>query len=339
MERFNSKKSEGRKEPFDEDLMCNSLDPFMTDYLKILQSKAFRRLAYKTQVLTSPKNPHVRTRAVHTNEVVAISTIIAEKLNLNVNLCKAIALGHDIGHTPYGHLGEKVISDKSRKEFRHNEFGVVLAQCIERRGKGLNCHKETLEGIVNHSRGSKELVLVKNKPQEYNLVMISDKIAYTFSDINDSIRYGFISESNLPKDIHKLGNNQRGRVNSCIKALISESMNKGFISFSESSVFNIFNDLKSFMYAKVYSEIDHSLHSAVLTKVYDYFANEFPNIHPAIPTALLTDTEANIFGDYLLSSRKLDKNLIANISVNEILPYVEGVDPFSAYKEIEKIKK
>lgn len=337
MEAFNSKNTEGRKDIFDQDLMCNSLDPFMTDYLKILQSKAFRRLAYKTQVLTSPKNPHVRTRAVHTNEVVAISTVLAEKLNLNVNLCQSIALGHDIGHTPYGHLGEKVISDKSGHEFRHNEFGVVLVQCIERSGKGLNCYKETLEGILNHSRGSKALALVKNKPEEYNIVMISDKIAYTFSDINDSIRYGIIVESDLPKDIEILGNNQRSRINSCINAIIKESGSKGFVSFSDSMVSSIFNYVKKYMYESVYSKIDHSLHYSVLERVYDYFGNEFPNTHPAIPTALLTDTEANIFGDYLLSSKKLDKSLVCNFGINEILPYIQGVDPFSAYIEIEKI--
>ena len=159
-------------------------DPFKEDFVRIIQSKAYRRLPYKTQVISLPDCVHVRTRAIHTNEVIGISSRIADRLGLNLSLCEAIAAGHDIGHTPYGHAGEEVLSKFGVKPFNHALNGVLIAQHIERNGMGLNLCHETLEGMLNHSRGAGKLAIVNSKPAEYSVVMFSDKIAYTFSDLN-----------------------------------------------------------------------------------------------------------------------------------------------------------
>jgi len=158
-----------RKNKKDEDDDYN-IDPLLKDYFKILESKALRRLNYKTQVWTCPTiNYNIRTRRIHTDEVEATAIKIASMLNnkgfeINLNLCMAGALGHDIGHTPYGHEGERVLSKLEGKEFKHYIFSVIVAQSIERKGKGLNLTAATLETILNHSSGDKEMTINKQQP-------------------------------------------------------------------------------------------------------------------------------------------------------------------------------
>jgi dGTPase len=325
--RFDSFDSKGRRDDVDEDstLLVNDLDPFMSDYLKILQSKAYRRLAYKTQVRCLPENPHVRTRSVHTNEVIAIATTISEKLGLNTLLCQAIAAGHDIGHTPYGHMTETVLSELGKKQFKHNIFSVVVAQHIERKGYGLNLNYETLEGILFHSRGDHDLMTDTSLPQEYNAVMYSDKIAYTFSDINDAIRYDYLTEHDLPKEINELGLKQRVRNDSCIRALIKESQEKGYVSFSESREAGIFCEVRDFMYKNIYEKVDWDVHKAILRRTYDFFSDieECKGIDPVLAVALLTDPEVLKLGDFILRTRKPEINQVRHFGVFEILPYLK----------------
>jgi dGTPase len=294
-----------------------------------MQSKSFRRLNEKTQVMCNPRNSHVRSRGDHTLEVVSISGTIASYLRLNMNLSMAIAAAHDIGHTPYGHLGEKVFNELSGERFHHAVFGVVVAQEIETKGQGLNLCYETLEGMLNHSRGEHELTVNANKPPEYAVVMYADKIAYTFSDVNDAIRYEYLKEEDLPDCITILGKNPRERNDSCMRALIEESTRKGNVSFSEGEVFNAFNDVKTFMYDNVYHKMNLSLQEEVLKSAYNFisenpeFRQIYPNVDPIVCLALMTDNELAEIGELLLHSAKIRMRDIDHFGVFEILPFIK----------------
>ena len=301
-------------------------DPFLNDYIKITQSGAYRRLAFKTQVLSMPDNPHVRTRLVHTEEVIGISMVIAENLGLNMNLCMAIAAGHDIGHTPYGHLGEKILSKLSGKKFRHNINSVIIAQHIERRGKGLNLTPEVLDGILSHSFRYKSKNCKKYRPQEYAAVMWADKIAYTFSDLNDGVRYGYLSKKEIPEYAYKLGKNQRQRVSSVINALISESKEKGYVSLTKGETYEHFMNLRQFLIENFYKNVDHSLQEQYLKTIYEFIKNspEFKGVDPVVAVSLLTDREVDRFANLLAHSVKPTLSDLKHFGLIEILPYIKN---------------
>lgn len=326
LEAFDSLETKGRRYPLKNEhwLINSSLDPFVRDARHITFSKAFRRLNTKAQVLRAPENPHIRTRKSHTEEVSEITDIIAENLGLNRYLCRAIALGHDIGHTPYGHLGESVLSELSGKSFKHNIFSVVLAQEIEGRGKGLDLSYETLQGMLYHSMKNAPKKSGEERLGEYDVVMHADKIAYIFADVNDAIRYNLIEESRLPKELWDLGDKQISRQNTCMEALINESKEKGKVSFSEGEIFEKFNKLKSFMYEEVYYKIDDSLARKLLEKTYRIIEREFPEINPTIGVALLTDTEVNDIGKMILNSQEPTRENFSQFSISEIAPYIAG---------------
>jgi len=311
------------------------LDPYRLDAKKIRNSKGFRRLGTKTQVYSLPDNPHVRTRLIHTAEVVATAVTIAEILGLNIPLVEAIAAGHDIGHTPYGHLGERFVSKMAGKPFHHSVFGVVVAQHIERKGLGLNLTFETLEGILRHSRGKEALVVDPTLPLEYAVVMYADKITYTFSDFNDATRYGY-----LDRDRHKadrelwesLGHDQRSRTMNCVKALVKESAGKGLVSFSESATAERYERLRTWMYRKIYGEVNWKIQETILEQAYEFFSKDpfFEGCHPAIPLSLLTDREVDLIGDILRASKRLDIGGISGFGIMEIIPRLrwKDIDPF-----------
>lgn len=322
-------KSVGRRYPETEDCMVGN--DFLNDFTKIIQSKAYRRLNDKTQVIFSPSNSYVRTREVHTNEVIALSISISESLGLNTDLCMAIASGHDIGHTPYGHLGEVVLSELGGKEFKHSVFGVVVAQHIERvqnlisTGKevpGLNLCFETLEGMLNHARGAGELSVNQNLPHEYAVVMFADKIAYTFSDLNDALRYGRLEKNEIPDCASALGSIQRERNNNVISSLVDESNEKGYVSFSKGNVFKDFEKLRKFMYENVYYKVDKKLHKHILERLYEFVseASEFSGFDPVLVVSLLTDSDINYFGKLLLETKNPSVNQLKHkFGVFEIL--------------------
>lgn len=333
--------TKGRRQPEKPKMMIK--DHFLYDCFMIRNSKAHRRLDGKTQVMTFPDNPHVRTRGMHTREVATISEEISLNLGLNTYLCRAIAEGHDIGHAPYGHIGESVLSELGGKPFKHYINSVVVAQNIERRGTGLNMTYEVCEGILNHSRGSGELHVDNSKPQEYSVVMFSDKIAYIFSDLNDAYRYGYIKKE--PEFAKKIGVNQRERVKNTIKALIDESIERGYVSFSDGLVFEYFDRLKKFMYEEVYSKVDHTTHNIqrdVLYNLYEFFKTdeEFEGIDPIVAVSLLTDREANRSLELMASSRRLSDGYIKNFGIYELLPYIrkpiDYTDPDIDWKEFHK---
>ena len=218
-----SKYSAGRKK---DENPCEIRTCFQRDRDRIVHSKSFRRLMHKTQVFISPEGDHYRTRLTHTMEVAQIARTIARALNLSEDLTEAIALGHDLGHTPFGHLGESDLNNIVCGGFRHNEQSVRVVEFIEKNGKGLNLTEEVIDGILNH-RG-------KGNPKtlEGKIVQISDKIAYVNHDIDDAIRSGILKENDLPKEYTKiLGDSSHNRIDFLIKNIIKNSYEKDNIIY------------------------------------------------------------------------------------------------------------
>lgn len=238
-----SKFTKGRAK---EETPCIIRTEFQRDKDRIIHSKAFRRLKHKTQVFFSPTNDHYRTRMTHTLEVSQIARTIARALNLNEDLTEAIALGHDLGHTPFGHSGEDVLNDIMDAGFRHAEHSVRVVTLIE----DLNLTQETIDGILNHS-GS----LKKESPAftlEGKIVKLSDKIAYINHDIDDAMRAGIIKESDLPKDCIEHFSLDRGeRITKMVMDIVQNSYGKDRITMSEETFFYI-NKLRNWMFKNVY---------------------------------------------------------------------------------------
>lgn len=301
---FISSKSLGRRFDNDIDLNYDFLDPFFLDREKIRLSKSYRRLADKTQVFPPDLHSNVRNRLIHTNDVVNLASLISSILGLNVYLSEAIAYGHDIGHTPFGHLGERLISDLSGKKFAHHVMSVVVSQKIERKGLGLNLSYETLEGILNHSRGGGDMNINDRVTEESNLVMFSDKIAYTFSDLNDAIRVGYINEAKLPKIIKHFGKTQRERILNVSHDLIVESSEEGKISFSKSETSKKFSELRNWMYENVYFVLDvedyrvqiYNELKAISLFIADHYEGK---INPYLAISCMTDSEVRKFSSHL----------------------------------------
>lgn len=316
-----------RSDAEDEDAyILNFGSPYAVDAMqKILLSKALRRLSYKTQVLTVNNNAHVRTRAVHTYEVASIATLIARILGLNESLCQAIALGHDIGHAPFGHLGEKFLSKVAGKNFRHEVFGVVIAQRIERKGKGLNLTRQVLEGILKHSRGSGDLSVDEKISQEANAVMFADKIVYIWADVNDVfVRTRLLDIHNFPellKLVNECGKNQRERIAFCVKNLCLESAEKGFVDFKDSEAAKTFAEIKGWMY-KIYNLVSLQNSDELLERTYAFLSKTkiLGGIDPSVVLALMTDNDA-----LSLSSKTIvNAEDFYKCSVAEILPHLKG---------------
>ncbi|QEK12346.1 deoxyguanosinetriphosphate triphosphohydrolase [Crassaminicella thermophila] len=227
---------------------CAIRTEYQRDRDRILHSKAFRRLKHKTQVFLFPEGDHYRTRLTHTLEVSQISRTIARSLLLNEDLTEAIALGHDLGHTPFGHSGEKILNKIHANGFKHNEQSLRVVKYLEKGkvGIGLNLTFEVRDGIVNHTG--------RNKPStlEGQIVKLSDRIAYINHDIDDAIRANILSYNDLPKDCLKiLGNTYSERINTMVTDVIKNSYEKKEIQMSEEKSF-FTNKLRKFMFENVY---------------------------------------------------------------------------------------
>jgi len=330
---FDPRESRGRRRLDDYDLRFGSvLNPYHVDIGKIQNSKALRRLSIKTQVFASPSNQHVRTRGSHTLEVVAIAKDIAAILGLNLTLSEAIALGHDIGHAPIGHVGEEVISELAslRKgapvHFRHEKFGVVVAEEIERSGAGLNLTLETLQGILNHSRGMNGLVADSLLPYEYGVVMMADKIAYTFSDLSDLPRYYLEAVKWVPAFVKEIGFNQREQVQNCVFALAQESEKVGCISFNKSSLAHLFEELRQWLYKYVYKELNSKVQRDALVNVYKFLesCSLTSGCDPALVLALMTDLEVIELSTCLLTMPQISEEVLRMYDFWELLPTLRG---------------
>lgn len=321
---FKPEMSKGRRDPHDrDDILYRCLDPFIADTWKIKQSKSYRRLHYKTQVLADPSNAHIRTRGDHTEEVVENAKMISAILGLNTSLTEAIATGHDIGHVPFGHIGEQVLSQLAGKRLKHDTHGVFVAQHIERKGEGLNLSYETLLGISQHSRGSRDLNIHTDTLDEIAVVMYADKISYLFSDYNDVRRHGLLDKNFKYHSIERLGKSQTERVYTVMAALIEESARKGKVIFSEGETYKLFEDSRQFMYDNVYDRIDWELHSKELEKVYSTIKDIYEDrvdIDPIVPLSLMTDRDIKTVTEWIEKVYPLDELVLKMTSIGEILP-------------------
>ena len=230
-----------------EEPQCDIRPVFQRDRDRILHCKSFRRLKHKTQVFLSPKGDHYRTRLTHTLEVSQNARTIAKALRLNEDLVEAIALGHDLGHTPFGHACERILNELCDEGYRHNEQSVRIVEKLEKDGKGLNLTWEVRDGILNHQTSMMPHTL------EGKIVRLSDKIAYINHDIDDAIRAKVMSEEDIPLEIRKvLGMTTKERLNTLIHNIIMNSMGKNDIVMSE-EIGGAMQDLRKFMFQKVYT--------------------------------------------------------------------------------------
>lgn len=210
-----SSETAGRKQPETESDLRTC---YQRDRDRIIHCKAFRRLKHKTQVFLSPESDHYRTRLTHTLEVAQIARTIARALRLNEDLTEAIALGHDLGHTPFGHAGERALQELTNTGFTHYEQSVRVCEKIEKNGKGLNLTAEVLDGILHHTRGEEAQTL------EGRIVRTADRVAYINHDIDDAVRAGVIAESDIPRDIAAaLGDTKSRRINTLVEAIVKNS--------------------------------------------------------------------------------------------------------------------
>ena len=244
-----SDESRGRvrpEEPSDADVRTC----FQRDADRIVHSKSFRRLMHKTQVFLSPEGDHYRTRMTHTLEVNRISRSVARALGLNEDLTEAIAMGHDLGHTPFGHAGEFALSEMLGKPFRYNEQSLRVVDYLERDGAGLNLTLEVRMGILGHTGD------YVPETMEGQVVRICDRVAYVNHDMDDAIRAGVLTDLDIPKDIRRvLGESYRERINTLVCDAIENSVDANTVSLSP-GVNQALLDLRSFMFERVYRNPD-----------------------------------------------------------------------------------
>jgi dGTPase len=246
-------------------------DPVRTVYQRdrdrILHSKSFRRLKHKTQVFISPQGDHYRTRLTHTLEVAQIARTVARALRLNEDLTEAIALGHDVGHTPFGHAGESALDDAIQEvqpgsRFRHYEQSVRVLTVLENDGKGLNLTRETLEGISGHSKGDRDLdgaiELTTPGSLEAAVVRISDRIAYLNHDLDDGLRAEWLKWERLPNEIRALGDRHGERIGAMVSDLIESSLNQPVLRLSE-PMRRTLNLMKDYLFEHLYYEYARQL--------------------------------------------------------------------------------
>lgn len=253
-----SKNSKGRQNPEEP---CSVRTCFQRDRDRIIHSKSFRRLKYKTQVLLLPEGDHYRTRLTHTLEVSQIARTIARALRLNEDLTEAIALGHDLGHTPFGHMGEKVLNKLSKEYglfgFHHALQSLRVVDSLEKDGKGLNLTWEVRMGIIQHSKGQVDVRSGYNLENPSTLeawvVRISDSVAYLNHDLDDAVRAGMIKSDEIPKEVAALiGDSHSKRINSLIMDIVENSYDKDTLSFSPAMLAST-ETLRNFLYKRVYS--------------------------------------------------------------------------------------
>lgn len=270
-----SKNSRGRLK---EEPQCDIRPVFQRDRDRIIHSKSFRRLKDKTQVFLNPEGDHYRTRLTHTLEVSQNARTIAKALRLNEELVEAIALGHDLGHTPFGHAGERALDAVCPVGFEHSEQSVRTVSVLEKDGIGLNLTFEVLDGIRNHQTKSMPLTL------EGKIVRLSDKIAYIHHDMDDAIRGGILKDSDVPKEIGEvIGYTTRERLDNFIHDIVSYSIDKDDISMSP-EVEKAMKKMRNFMFERVYQSPvakaeEHKAEKLIKTLFHHYMSHrdELPN--------------------------------------------------------------
>lgn len=267
----------GRRVPEEPDALRTC---FQCDRDRILHSKSFRRLAHKTQVFLAPEGDHYRTRLIHTLEVSQVARSIARPLGLNEDLTEAIALGHDLGHTPFGHVGERALSralaqhrgepEGAGRLFAHNDQGARIVDLLERNGRGLNLSREVVDGIRCHTGPRRAGTF------EGRVVALADRIAYVCHDIDDAERAGMLRESDLPAEsCERLGSSSSERIETMVHDVVSMSSRSGDILMSE-GVWGAMMSLRAFLFERLYSRGDAKWEEpkayAMLVDLFEYFA-------------------------------------------------------------------
>ncbi len=278
---FAAKAAESKGRQYEEK-KCDVRTDYQRDRDRIVHSKAFRRLMHKTQVFLAPEGDHFRTRLTHTIEVSQIARTIARGLALNEDLAEAIAMGHDLGHTPFGHNGEDFLDQRHPGGFKHSVQSLRVVDILETggHGRGMNLTFEVRDGILNHTGDSTPVTL------EGQIVKFSDRIAYINHDIDDAVRSGVIKESDLPKDcVDILGHSHRTRINTLVSDLIRNSDGRDQIIMSDECRFYM-DKLRSYMFENVYhSKVvkkDEELDKVknMIFSLYDYYVKNPKELPP-----------------------------------------------------------
>jgi len=312
-----SKSSRGRLKY---EVSCSIRTAFQRDRDRIIHCKAFRRLMHKTQVFIAPLGDHYRTRLTHTLEVSQIARTISRALNLNEDLAEAIALGHDLGHTPFGHVGEEVLNELYPEGFSHNEQSLRVVDLLENNGQGLNLTWEVRDGILNHSKTKVDIWgegWGKVNTLEGEVVKISDAIAYINHDIDDAIRADMITEGDLPiSAIIKLGNTHSLRINTMVGDIIDsswavrgEGKEKPVIKMSP-LILEATNALRRFLFEQVYNirsaQEESERARGVVRALYKYFNKHIDKLPPEYsfhsdePERMVVDYIAGMTDQYAL---------------------------------------
>jgi dGTPase len=263
---------------------CALRTPFQRDRDRIVHSKAFRRLKHKTQVFVAPQGDHYRTRLTHTLEVTTISRTVARALGLNEDLVEAIGLGHDLGHPPFGHIGEEVLDNCLQERFgvgfRHYEHSLRVVEHLERDGAGLNLTEQVREGIIGHSsRASLPRTL------EGRIVRVMDRVAYINHDIDDAVRAGLLREEELPEQpIAVLGSSGSARIDALVHDMVEHSERAGDIVQGDEAGAAM-SELRDFMFARVYLgpavRVEHAKIAGVVRRLFEHYV-EHPELLPEL---------------------------------------------------------
>lgn len=281
--------------------------PFQRDRDRIVHSKSFRRLMHKTQVFISPEGDHYRTRLTHTLEATGIARTVARALDLNEDLTEAIGLGHDLGHPPFGHIGEQALDEASRANggpgFKHNVHSLRVVDVLERDGRGLNLNQTVREGILKHTGPEKSASL------EGQIVRLVDRVAYINHDIDDALRAGILSPVDLPQaEIELLGPTGASRIDSLVKDIIEQSSEADEIRQSD-HMGKAMLRLRKYMFDNVYlgeaARRDHDRVHGVIRALFEYYLeriDEIPEPDPeAEPVQRVTDLIAGMTDRYCIS--------------------------------------
>lgn len=285
LSQYATKSAESKGRQADEE-QCTIRTDFQRDRDRIVHSKAFRRLMHKTQVFLAPEGDHYRTRLTHTIEVSQIARTIARGSGLNEDLAEAIAMGHDLGHTPFGHSGEAVLAEIYPGGFRHNVQSLRVVDVLESGStrRGMNLTMEVRDGIVNHT-GS-----VTPMTPEGQIVKVSDRIAYINHDIDDAIRSGIITVDDLPKDsIAILGDTHKKRIDTLVRDMIENSIGRPTAQLSSEKM-EAMNDLRTFMFKNVYhnSRVKRVEDINKVKEIVEFLYNYYLENHDELPRELLS---------------------------------------------------
>ncbi len=264
---------------------CDIRTKFQRDRDRIIHSKAFRRLKHKTQVFMSPEGDHYRTRMTHTLEVSQIARTIAKALKLNEDLTEAIAMGHDLGHTPFGHAGEFILKE-GKTSYHHAKQSLRVVEKLENDGDGLNLTQEVKDGILKHSKGKSPLIAKGNMPQtlEGEIVRLADKIAYINHDLEDALRAKIIYKYDIPKEIiNKLGETKSERIKTIVNSVINTTIENDYKHIvMEEDIYKAMYSLRDWLFENVYlskpvvKELEKG--KGIVKALYEYYVENYEEI-------------------------------------------------------------